>query len=199
MKHIVTLAVALAMMTMAVPVTAEENIREENRAYILDLVGNHYDAEALVEAPNGEMVDGEEALAMILDRLDRFDAELALLDEIEKNPVTGTPPSVGDFFIVELALGNCNQNGGVGGHYDTAEASPAAYAADDPFNPFGGITLDYLGTATSVGSVGLYQDFVAGGVYSFSAPITYTGTSDFWCFSFFGLALNLPYHIGVVA
>jgi hypothetical protein len=187
------------MMTMAVPVTAEENVREQNRAYILDLVGDAYDAEAMIEAPNGEMVEGEEALEMILDRLDAFDANLAVLDDVEKNPVTGTP-TAGDLFLIELAFGFCNQHGfGVGGHYNNAEASPAAYAAPDPFNPFGGITLDFIGDATSIGSSGVIFDFVTGSAYGFGSQVDYAGSSDFWCLGFFGIAFNLPYVQGVVA
>jgi len=185
MKKIAAIAVSIAMVAMAAPATATttDDYREENRAFLMEKLGDEYDPNAIVEVTvNGhtEKMEASEAVELWLDQTERVNVA-----DIANSDGHGTP-TAGDIWLVNLF--SCIEP-------DTQEDTPVPALQPDPqlYVYEGGLIQGEAPSGTS------FLAWTEGKSVGDASGLTYAGQGSTLCINFFFLEIGLAFYDGVLA
>lgn len=170
MRSSLTLVVAAAVLAAAVPGTSGDAVRERNRAWMLDHLGDRYASDRLYTGTWGlgtVSLRGADVLELALDRLHDLDAAA-----MAAQAVTYPLHEVGDVWLIGFGEGTCGPNLILG-------PSPV-------FIPWEAQTWIYSG-AIGIGHAEGFAGFSIGWTTKTSgtfgpAPIDYGPVTDLYCF-----------------
>jgi hypothetical protein len=180
MKKIAATVLAVAMFAMTAPMVSagDTDVREQNREFIMDEIGDDYDPDAMVTLHyNGvtEEITQKEAVELTLDR-----AGDTNLETLADSAAHGEAELAGDIWLIGLGNVDCGTTTTVapnpaGGVYPVAQFW--LYNGEVGYNQGSSADL-WLATSWTM------KDYAAG-----SGGINYGGVSDFFCIEggFFGI------------